>query len=546
VEILFLVGLTIFLGTLGGKVCQQFKIPQVTGYIIVGLLLGQSVFKLWSPVIIDGFSPIVDLALGIIGFMIGAELKLDMFRKRGKSIYSILFCEVLVTFAVVTLFVTLLTHKLYFGILFGAMASATAPAATVDVLWENKTRGPLTTTLLAIVALDDVLALVLYGFASVIAKSLIAHEHFSMFSVFKAPVVEIGLAIVIGLIGAYILYWLIHFIKDRERILPFSLGVITFTIGLAAHFHIDLILSSMILGFTLTNIAPIESKDIFEAIKKFSTPIYVLFFVLVGARLDFSIFFGTGVGLIALVYIASRTFGKMSGSVLGGFIGEAHESVTKYLGLCLFSQAGVAIGMAISIYQNLSKLGPEASNVGLTIINVIVATTFVVQIIGPVCVRFAVEKAEEIGKDVTEEDIIESHKVLDVIEKNVPIIREDEHLDGMVEQVQASESLDFCVVDRHVKLLGCISIGDLRAILLQQELELNDLILARDIAVPPPRVIAANRPLKEAIEIFRLKELDFLPVVEDDETRKLVGLIHYRHVMAEIQKELLKRRDGVV
>jgi len=541
-EILFLIGLTIFLGTLGGKICQQFKIPQVTGYILVGLLLGNSVLKLWTPETIKNFSPVVNLALGIIGFMIGSELKLDMFRKRGKSIYSILFCEVLVTFTVVAFFVTLLTQKLYLGILFGALASATAPAATVDVLWENKTRGPLTTTLLAIVALDDVLALVLYGFASVIAKSLIMHEHVSWLHTLEAPFVEIGLAVAIGLIGAYILYWLIQFIKDRERILPFSLGVVMFTIGLASHFHIDLILSSMILGFTLTNIAPIESKEIFDAIKKFSTPIYVLFFVLVGARLDFSIFFGTGIGLIAVVYVLSRTFGKMSGSVLGGFIGEAHESVTKYLGMCLFSQAGVAIGMAISIYQNLSRLGPEANEVGLTIVNVIVATTFIVQIIGPLCVRFAVGKAKEIGRDVTEEDIIDSYKVSAVIEKNVPVIREDEHLDSMVERVKESESCDFCVVDHDDKLLGNISIGDLRDILLQQELELNHLILSKDIAVPATRVIASDRPLKEAIEIFRRKELDFLPVVEDETTWKFVGLIHYREVMNEIQKELLRRR----
>jgi len=340
-ETLFLIGLTIFIGTLGGKLCQKFKIPQVTGYILVGLLLGKHAFGLWDSTMIEQFVPITNLALGIIGFMIGSELKFDIFRKRGRSIYSILFCEVIITFSVVAFFVTLLTQKVYMGILFGALASATAPAATVDVLWENKTRGPLTSTLLAIVALDDVLALVIYGFASVIAKSMITKEHFSLIHTIEMPFIDIGTAGIIGVLGACVLFWLIRFIKDRERILPFSLGVIAISIGLAAHFQVDLILASLILGFTLTNIAPVESSEIFDAIKRFSTPIYVLFFVFVGARLDFNIIFSTGVGMITIVYILSRTFGKMSGSILGGFIGGCSKKSDKIFGVVfIFTSRG--------------------------------------------------------------------------------------------------------------------------------------------------------------------------------------------------------------
>lgn len=544
-EILFLLGLTIFAGTLGGRFCQQFKVPQVTGYILIGLLLGKYGFGYWTPDLVEQFTPITNFALGIIGFMIGSELKLEVFRKRGRSIYAILFCEVIMTFLVVAFFVTLLTQKLYMGILFGALASATAPAATVDVLWENKTRGPLTTTLLAIVALDDVLALVLYGFASVFAKSMITKEHFSFLHTIEMPFIDIGLAGLIGAIGAVALFGLMRYIKDRQRILPFSLGIIMLAVGIATHFKVDLILTSMILGFVLTNIAPVESSEVIEAVKKFSAPLYILFFVFVGARLDFRLLFSAGIGLIAIVYILSRTFGKMSGSVLGGFIGGAQESVTKYLGLCLFSQAGVAIGMAISIHQNLSHMGPEAANIGLTIINVIVATTFVVQMVGPSAVRFAVSKAGEIGRDLTEEDVIDSYTVADLIEREIPTIQEDTHLDHMVEQVKESESYNFCVVGRDKKLLGTISIGDLRDVLLEQELDLNILILARDIAIPAVGVITADRPLKEAIEIFRRKEFDFLPVIKDVSSQEFIGLIHYREAMAHIQKELLSRRGNI-
>ncbi len=543
-DVLLLIGVTIFFGTLGGKFFQKIKIPQVTGYIVAGLILGQTGLKLWSPERIELLTPVVSLALGIIGFMIGAELKFDLFRRRGRSIYSILFCEGIVTFVVVTAMVTLVTQKFYLGILFGAIASATAPAATVDVLWEYKTRGPLTSTLLAIVALDDVLALLLYAFAGLLAKALLLHEHFSLVRLVGNTVVEIGLGTVIGVAGGFVLYWLTHFIKDRERILPFSFGIIALIVGLASYFKIDLILASMLAGVTLTNIAPVESKEIFETIKKSSTPIYVLFFVLVGARLDIALVLGSGVTLLVVVYILSRTFGKVSGAFLGGLIGKAQPTVTRYLGLCLFSQAGVAIGMAISMYHNLSHLGPEPAQIGLLIINVVVATTFIVQIVGPFCVRLAVEKAGEMWKDITEEDIIDSYKVADLIEKEVPVIQENATLDAMVGKVKASESCDFCVVDKKNQLLGSISIGDLRDVLLEQELELNRLVLARDIAVPSTRVIAASRPLKEAMEILRLKDLDFLPVVKKEGSRELAGLIHYRMVMSQINKELLDRRGS--
>lgn len=541
-NIILSLGLTVFLGALAGKLCQRFKIPQVTGYIIMGLLLGKSGINLWPVERIMQFTPVINLALGIIGFMIGSELKFELFRNRGRSIYSILFCSTFGTFFVVFALVSLVTQEIFLGLLFGAIASATAPAATVDVLWEYKSRGVLTSTLLAIVALDDALALVIYGFASAFAKSLLTKEHFSFLHSMQLPFKEIGIAVAIGVTGGFLLYGLTHFIKDRERILPFSLGVIILAVGVATFLKSDLILSSMILGLTLTNLAPIESKEIFDTIKKFSPPIYILFFALVGARLDISLFSVSSVVILSIVYVFSRSFGKITGAFLGGFIGKAQSQVTKYLGVCLFSQAGVAIGMAISISQNLTHLGSEASQIGAMIINVVVATTFVFQLIGPVCVRWAVNKAEEAGRDVTEEDIIESYRVGDLIEKDVPIIKENTPLYSIVEQVKASESYHFCVVDDQYRLLGVISLGDLRDVLLEQEIGLARLVLAKDIAVPSRRVIFSSRPLKEAINIFRLKEIDFLPVVEDETSKKLQGIIHYREVMAEIHKEFLYRQ----
>ncbi|MFH1854544.1 MAG: cation:proton antiporter [Candidatus Omnitrophota bacterium] len=544
-DILLLLGIAVFFGTLGGKIFQKLKIPQVVGYIVIGLVLGKSFFGIFNDATIEALNPFTSIALGIIGFLIGAELKLDIFKKYGRSIYSILLSEGFFTFFIVCAVVTLITKKLYLGLLFGALASATAPAATVDVLWEYKTRGPLTTTLLAIVALDDALALIIYGFASVFAKSLIVKEHLSVLHSIEMPFIEIGIASLIGITGGYILFRLIKFIRDKERILPFSLGIIILAVGLSNFFKIDLILSSMILGAVLSNLAPKESEEMFGAIKAFSPPIYVLFFAMVGARLDIRLFAQTSIAVLAVVYVATRTFGKMTGAFIGGLIGKAQKTVTRYLGLCLFSQAGVAIGLAISIHHNLSKVSPEAANIGLIVINVIAATTFIVQIIGPPSVKFAVKKAGEIGRDVTESDIIDSYKVSDLMRKDFPVIKEEMPLYSIVETFKHSDSYHICVVDKNKNLLGIISLGELRSTFMEQELDLNNLILAKDIAEPAARVLYAAQPLKEAIEIFRRKELDFLPVLKDAGSQELVGVMHYRSVMKNIDKELLARRGNL-
>lgn len=543
-NVLLLLGVGIFFGTLGGRIFQRLKIPQVVGYIIVGLLLGQSFLGVLDIQILDLLDPLVSLALAIIGFLIGSELKIGLFKKYGKTIYSILLGEGLTTFLVVTILVWLLTKKFYFGIILGALASATAPAATVDVLWEYKARGPLTRTLFSIVALDDALALIMYGFASAFSRSLISKEHTSWLYKIEAPFLEIGLALIIGFFGGYLLSKLLGFIKERERILPFSLGVIILVAGISVFWKVDLILSSMVAGFILANLAPLDSKEIFEEIKRFATPIYVIFFVIVGARLDISLFFKAGIATLAIVYVLARTLGKMAGAYLGALIGKAQDAVRKYLGICLFSQAGVAIGLALSIYHNLSQLSPQAEAIGLVIINVITATTFIVQIIGPPAVKFAIQKAGETWRDITEEDIIATHKVSDYMLSAPPLVRQNTPLYHILETFKNSEIYYICVVDAEDKLQGLISLGDLREVFLEQDIQNSNIIIASDIMKPVVRYLTLSQPLQDAIYLFQRRELDFLPVVESGETMKLAGVMQYHSVMKKIQEELLTRRGA--
>ncbi len=212
---LFLLGLILFAGTMGARVFQKLRIPQVVGYIIAGILLGQSGLNIISKDIIETLVPFNYFALGLIGFMIGGELKSEVFRRYGKQFLAILLAEGLAAFFVVFILVGLLGslifgNSIYYwalGLLLGAIASATVPAATTDVLWEYKTRGPLTTTVLGIVALDDGLALILFALASSIAPVILG-AHPSIFLAITRPIYEIGMGIFIGFLRTQDRCWI--------------------------------------------------------------------------------------------------------------------------------------------------------------------------------------------------------------------------------------------------------------------------------------------------------------------------------------------------
>lgn len=542
-NLLLLTGISIFLGTFGGKIFQKLKIPQVVGYIVVGVIMGQSVFNILDPQTIEMFTPLINIALGIIGFRIGAELKGEVFKKYGKSIYMILIGEGVLAFLIVTLLVTLITKKLYLGLLLGAIASATAPAATTDVLWEYKARGPLTTTLFAIVALDDALALIIYGFASVFAKAIMAHSSFSFMQSFLIPIMDLGLSCLIGVCGGFALSALLRRIKDKELLFSFSIAFILFTIGLAIFFKLDFILSAMALGAVFANVSPQISKKVFDAIESFSPPIYVMFFILVGARLQAKIFLSSGIALLAITYFVGRTLGKMSGAYLGGLASKAQKNVTKYLGLCLFSQAGVAIGLAMIVYHNFSLLGPEGEKVGLLVLNIITATTFVVQLIGPACVKIAITKADEVGRNVNEEDIIDSSVVSDFMNKDFTFVKENAGLVEIMQAIKERESYHLPVVNNNKELTGLIALGDLRNVFGEEQLD--NVILARDMAQPVLKILYPDQPLKEVFEIFTRRDVEYLAVVKSKNSKKIVGIIDHLALTESVNIKTLERQESL-
>jgi len=397
-NILFTLGLIMALGLAGGRLFERVGIPQVVGYIVVGVVLGDSVLHFLSLKTLDNLSPLTSMALAFIGFMVGGELKYSSFQKYGKQFFSILLFEGMLAMLLVSTLTILLTKNIALGILLGALSSATAPAATVDVLWEYNSKGPLTSTILAIVALDDGLALFLYGFAFSFANAIVTGGGLSVNIMVVQPLIEIFGSLLLGFLVALIIDHVLRWIKTREDQLVVNVAAILLASGIAKYFDFSLILTNMAVGLTLTNLHQDRNESNFKIMKEFVPPIYIIFFLFVGARLQLGLL--SSMGMLGILYVLGRTIGKWAGAYLGAVISKAPLTVRKYLGFALFSQAGVAIGLALDIYQHFGKFGSAGEQLGQTVISVIAATTLLVQIIGPMSVKFAITRAGEIPEQI--------------------------------------------------------------------------------------------------------------------------------------------------
>ena len=535
-----LFGLVILGGTFGARLFQKFHIPQVVGCIMVGILLGD-VLNVITPEKIEALRPFTMFALGVIGFMIGSELRGDVFKKYGKQFFIILFSQGIGAFLLVAV-VTSITMWLFkfdmltsvaVGLVLGAIASATAPAATVNVLWEYKTRGPLTATVLAIVALDDALALLLYRGAATGAKALMGTGHDSVLAATLALFGEIIGAILLGFLAGVLLYFLLKFVRADDKILEFSIASLLLVVGISMMPNIDPILSAMTLGITVANIMPRRSKGVFELVEKFSPPIYVSFFVLAGAHMQFSRMAPWIVAMIA-VYILCRAMGKVVGSWFGARYSGAPAVVRKYLGICLLPQAGVAIGLAILAGHQFN------ADLGKIIIMVVMTATFFVEIVGPMLVKVGVKKAGEIGLNITEEDLIKIYTVKDVMDTAPTSIAQDLPLHRILEVFSTSDSVYYPVIDAQSRITGIITISDIKEMFANQDVA--GWLLACDVAEPVLDKTTPNKPLEEAMERMRRYDLENMLVVAGGESDELVGVLDYRKTLRKISAEVLHRR----
>jgi len=397
-EVILIAGVILFIGFFIGKFTNLLRSPMIVGYIIAGLLLGPSLLKILNLSMIEGLGFISDLALGFIAYTIGAELRRETLKRMGLGIGIIILSESFLAFALVFFATFLLTHKLYIALLMGAMAPASAPAGTALVIQEYRAKGPLTSALYAVVGLDDGLAIMIYAFAAALAKLYIGGSHsVSISSAVLMPLLEIFGAISLGLLLGLLLSLILKWFHSTTEVLILSTAIILICTGISKQFGLSLILSNFILGMTAINFSKFGRRSS-DAIRNIAQPVYVMFFVLAGAHLKLWLL--PSMGLIGVLYILFRTLGLMSGAFIGAVISKASKVIRNYLGLGILSQAGVAVGLAISVTREFSEFGTVGQNLGVLIINIIAATTIFFEILGPITTKIALKKAGEIGKAV--------------------------------------------------------------------------------------------------------------------------------------------------
>ena len=381
--------------------------PDVTAFLIAGVLvgpyaLGQLGLGFRTPSELAGVGILSNIALGFIAFDIGSEFRASSLKEMGKSalfigIFQALAATVLVDIALILLSIKLGSEILPLpaAITLGAIASATAPAATLMVVRQFKAKGPVTDLLLPIVALDDAAGLIIFAVSIGISQAMIGGA-INLISVIINPVIEILCSVLLGLLMGYILTVLEKLFFSNSNRLSMTIAFVLMTISLSSHeiyigqFRIAFssLLVCMTLGTVFCNMCE-YSADIMHRSERWSAPLYAVFFVLSGARLELSVMRDFSVMLIGLVYILVRCAGKYFGASLSSTVMNCSENVKKYLGITLFPQAGVALGMVVSA----QTLGAE---IGALIRNIILFSVLVYELVGPIMTRMALTAAGEI------------------------------------------------------------------------------------------------------------------------------------------------------
>lgn len=413
-NILLSVSVALLAGLLMTRIFKRFKLPSVTAYLVAGVLIGPYCigalginglgFETHDSV--EALSLISEVALGFIAFSIGNEFRLGDLKKTGKQALVIGVLQAVGALLIVDLALIavhfIIPEKLSLSqvLTLGAIATATAPAATLMVVRQYKAKGPLTKLLLPIVALDDAVGLIAFAVSFGIAKTLISGE-IDIVSIIVNPMVEIVCSLILGAIMGFVLTHLEKlFNSNTNRLnltiafvfLTASISMIDFHIGVV-HIHFSSLLVCMMLGTVFCNLCPL-SHDLMGASDKWTSPLFALFFVISGAELELSVFVDVAIVAIGVIYIVSRCIGKYYGAFFSAKAVKCSPEICKYLGITLFPQAGVALGMCATAMQ----LGAE----GALIRNITLFAVLVYELFGPVFTRMALTAAGEI-KPISDE-----------------------------------------------------------------------------------------------------------------------------------------------
>ena len=410
-EILLSISVALLVGLLMTRVIKPLGLPAVTGYLVAGILIGPYVLGAFgveglgfvSMEYVERFGVIADVALGFIAFSIGNEFRFSQIKTIGKQ--ALIVGVIQAVMATVFVDIALIVMSFILGsdvfpisaaITLGAIATATAPAATLMVVRQYKAKGPLTNILLPVVALDDAVGLIIFAVSFGVAKAIDLGT-LDIISIVLNPLIEIVFSLILGVVMGLIFSEVEKHFHSRSKrlsvsvtfvILTVALTMIKIPLGGGVELAASSLLTCMMLGTTFCNVCE-SSEELMDRVDRWTTPLFVLFFVISGAELEFSIFAQGAMVLIGVVYIIFRSAGKMTGAAISAKISGCNDTIVKYLGITLLPQAGVALGMSVLAMQ-------LSGNAGIVVRNIVLFSVLVYELVGPLLTKMALTKAGEI------------------------------------------------------------------------------------------------------------------------------------------------------
>ena len=381
-DILVSIAAILFFGIILGKLIKLFKLPEVTGYLLTGLLIGPYVLNLVSLDDIYILEPFTTIALTFISFLVGAELKWKYVKKLGIKPFVIGLTTSLCALILVTVGCILVGYDFKISLLLGAIATSAAPASVLMIVKEYKAHGELTKTMLSVIAISDILSVILFGICLALVK-----ENSSILLVLAEPLKEIIISLLIGGILGYTVGYLSRFLRKHGDIITLIIVAVFVDILACDLIGISQLLSAMIMGIIFINSFNNRITDkVLDIIDDISTPLLLIFFVLSGASLDFNAL--PTIGILGLTYVILRIIGKVIGNFIGSKITKETKNITKYLGFTLLSQTGIAIGLA--------TLASTVIENGELLVAVVVASSFIFDVLCPLLTKYVLKKSKEI------------------------------------------------------------------------------------------------------------------------------------------------------
>ncbi|PLX97079.1 MAG: hypothetical protein C0622_13730 [Desulfuromonas sp.] len=566
-EIVSALAIILVASLIGGRLAASVRIPRVTGYLLAGLVIGPSFAHLFGlPQLVSHFALgelriISDIALSLILMNIGAQLRTENLRRWKERIFIFSLSESLVTAVLVGMAVFLVNEfivgqavtglsltqtSLLFGVFTGTIGIATAPAATLMVIREYEAEGPVTSEVLTLVSLNNLISVFFFSIAAQLLVSANGNLYSIIYTLF-APII-LG-----GFFGLVISLWAQRMEQPSEHKILLLGGVTTVAV-ISRSMGLEPLLSCLALGMILADSSP-RWHRLLKSLNEVDYPLYVIFFVLAGANLHIETL--SHIGLLGITYVAARTVGKLAGAKLGARLGRFGQREQTWAGMTLLAQAGMALGLAAT----LAKLWPEG---GRLVETIILGSVVIFELVGPLAVRCGLVKAGEVpllsllrkrapqsgmeglhsvanhfrnnlglpaGRKLQDPgDILARH----VMRHNVETINHGTPFQELLRVIAHSRYDRFPVVDDNQNFVGMINYTEIRNMLFDQSLA--DLLVARDLATTG-QSIPPDTPLRDALKTFQKKRnISYFPVIDPKEPQKLLGILSQNDVLAAFRR----------